>query len=149
LAFLENAEIETGSAVRDQQRGHLRLVHADANPVTSDARLCDLEQSLANSVAIANAHLLVRQAVDGEILPELSVGEVVSTELALPIMVGVDLIDEDGSVFASMSGQVALPVAVDIEAPNHPGATDWALPHAGEDCPALPGQILRHADIHR
>ena len=43
LAFLQNTEIETGSPVRDQQRSHLRLVHADAHAVTSHARLGDLK----------------------------------------------------------------------------------------------------------
>jgi hypothetical protein len=38
--------------------------------------------------------LLVRQAVDGEVLPELPIGEVVSTELALPIVIGVNLIND-------------------------------------------------------
>jgi hypothetical protein len=47
-----------------------------------------------------------------------------------------------------MTGQVALPVAIDIEPPNHPGAVDWVFPDAGEDCPALPGHILGHADIY-
>ena len=83
LAFFYDAEIETGPAVRDQQRGHPRLVHAYAYAVASDARLCDFKQSFANPVAIANAHLLVRQAVDGEILSELPVREIVSTKLAV------------------------------------------------------------------
>jgi hypothetical protein len=69
---------------------------------------------LAYSEAIAKAHFLVRQAVDGEILTELPIGEVVSTELAPPITIGVHLIDEDGPVFAAMPGQVALPVTIDI-----------------------------------
>jgi hypothetical protein len=128
---------------------HLRLVHADAHAVTRDARLCDLEQSLAYPVAIANARLLVREPVDREILPELPAGEVISTELAFPVMIGVDLIDEYGPMFAAMSDQVALPVAIDIEPPNHPGPADCVFPHGGVDGPALPGHILRHADIHR
>ena len=143
IALFYDAEIETGSAVRDQQRGHPRLLHTHAHAVASDARLRDLKQSFANPVAIANAHFLVRQAVDGEILPELPVREVVPTKLQLPVMIRIDLIDEDGPVFASMTGEVALPVAIDIEAPSQPGAKDRVLPHAGEDCPALPGHILR------
>src|SRR5262245_21233589 len=135
--------------MRDQQSGHLRLVHTDADAVASDARLCDLEHGFADPVAVANAHLLVRQTIDSEILPELPVGEVVSTELALPIVIGVDLIDELGSVFAAMPDQVALPVAVDIEPPNHPGVADRVFPYAGVDGAALPAHILRHADVHR
>jgi hypothetical protein len=45
------------------------VVHADAHAVTRDAWLCDLEQSFAYPVAIANSHLLVGEAVDREILP--------------------------------------------------------------------------------
>ena len=88
-------------------------------PVAGDARLRHFEQGAADPVAVADAHLLVRQAVDGEILPELPIGEVVSTELALPIAIGVDLIDEDGPVLAAVPGQVSLPVAVDVEPPHH------------------------------
>jgi hypothetical protein len=52
--------------VRDQQRGHLRLVHTDA--VTRDAWLCDLEQSPTYPVAIASAHLLVREPVEWPVI---------------------------------------------------------------------------------
>ena len=70
--------------MRDEQGCHPRLVHADAHAVAGDARLRHLEQGAADPVAIADAHLLVGQAVDGEVLAELAIGEVVSTELALP-----------------------------------------------------------------
>jgi hypothetical protein len=104
---------------------------------------------LAYPVAIANAHLVVREPVDREILPELPVGEAISTELAFPVTIAVDLIDEDGPIFTPMSNQVALTVAIDIEPPNHPGPADGVFPHRGVDGPALPSHILRHADIHR
>jgi hypothetical protein len=64
-------------------------------------------------------------------------------------MIGVYLIDEDGPMLAAMSGKVALSVAIDIKPAHHLGATNGVLPHAGEDCPAFPGHILRHANIHR
>ena len=115
LAFLKNAEIETGPAVRDQQRGHLRFVHADTDAVTSDARLCHFKQRAADPVAVANADLPVRKAVDREVLPELSVGEIIAAKLALPIAIGVDLIDENGAVLAAVPNQVSLPIAIDIE----------------------------------
>jgi hypothetical protein len=43
FAFLQYAEIEARSPVLDHQGGHLGLVHADAEPVASDAWLCHLE----------------------------------------------------------------------------------------------------------
>jgi hypothetical protein len=115
LAFLQNTEIETGPATRDHQCGHLRLIHADANPVTSDARLRHFKQGAADPITIADAHLPVRQAVDREVLPELSIGEVVPGELALPVSIGVDLINENGPLLPAVPGQVALPIAIDIE----------------------------------
>ena len=58
---------------------------------------------------------MVGQAVDGEVLSELSIGEIVSTKPALPIVIGVYLIDEHGPVLAAVPSQVPLPVAVDVE----------------------------------
>ena len=59
LSLFEDTKIETGPAVRDEQCSHLRLVHADADPVTGDARLRHLEQRAADTVTIADAHLVV------------------------------------------------------------------------------------------
>jgi hypothetical protein len=44
-------------------------------------------------------------------------------------MIGVDLIDEDGPVFAAVSDQVALPVAIDIEPPNSSSGARTACFH--------------------
>jgi hypothetical protein len=51
-------------------------------------------------------------------------------------------------MFAAMSGQVALPVAIDIEPPNHARPLHRVFPHSGIDGPALPNHIPRLADIH-
>ena len=61
--------------VGDEQRRHGGLVHADADAVTGDARLGDLEQRVADPVAVADADLVVGQALDGEVLAELAGGE--------------------------------------------------------------------------
>ena len=83
----------------------------------------------------------------GEVLAELSVDEVVSAELALPVAVGVDLVDEDGALLAAVARQVALAVAVDVELAHAAGAGDRVLEDAGEDGLPLPGHVLRHADV--
>src|ERR1051326_5835420 len=147
FAFLQHTEIETRSAVRDQQRGHPRLVHADAHPITGDARLGNLEQSPADPVTVADAHLPVGPAVDREVLAELPMGEVVSTELALPIVIGVDLIDEDSALLAAVPGQVPLPIAVYVEPPYHAAALNRRLPNGGVDGPAPPRDVARQAHV--
>src|SRR5882762_9131158 len=85
LAFLKHTEVEARPTVLDHQRGHVRLIHAYSKPVTSDARLGHLEKGAADPVSVPYTDLCVRQSVDGEILSELSVDEVASVQLALPI----------------------------------------------------------------
>src|SRR5262249_34994884 len=137
------------SAARNQQCGHLRLVHADTDTVTGDARLRHFEQSAADLVMVADAHLLVGPAFDREVLAKLPIDEVVSTELVLPIAIGVDLIDEDGPVFAAMPNQVPLPIPVDIEPPHHPPALNRCLPDSGVDSLSCPCDVAWQADIDR
>jgi len=96
---------------------------------------------------IADADLVVGQAFDGEVLAELTIGEVGSAKLALPIAVGFDLVDEDGAVLAAMPRQIALAVAVDVEPPDHPPALHRFFPDAGVDRLALPHDVARQPDI--
>ena len=149
LALLEHAEVEAGPAVRDEQRRDARVVHPDPDAVAGDARLGDLEDRGADPVAVADADLVVAQSLDREVLAELAVDEVASSELALPVPVGVDLVDEDRALLAAVPGQIALTVAVDVE-PAHPArAGDGVLEDAREDGLPLPGHVLRHADVDR
>jgi hypothetical protein len=87
--------------------------------------------------------LLRRQAVDREVLSELPIGEIVSTKLALPIMIGVYLIDEDGPVLAAVPNQIPLAVAIDIESPYHAPALNGCLPNGGADGLPSPRDITR------
>ena len=115
LALLEHAEVEARAAVRDEQSGDARVVHADPDAVAGDPGLGDLEDSGADPVAVADAHLVVAQSLDGEVLAELSVDEVAPSELAFPVPVRVDLVDEHRALLAAVPGEIALTVAVDVE----------------------------------
>ena len=66
----QDPEVEAGPAVGHEQRGHPRLAQAQPDAVAGDARLRDLELGLADAVAVADAHLVVGQPVDGEVLAE-------------------------------------------------------------------------------
>ena len=80
-----------------------------------------LEDRAADLVAVADAHLVVAESLHGEVLAELSVDEVVSAQLALPVAVRVDLVDEHRTLLTAMPGQIALAIAVDVE-PADPAA---------------------------
>src|SRR5215213_9528480 len=147
VPLLEHAEVEARAVVGDEQGGNPRVVHADPDAVTGDAGLADLEDGGADPVAVADADLVVTEPVDREVLAELPVDEVVASELAFPVPIGVDLVDEHGALLAAMPLEVALTVAVDVE-PTHAARTrDRVLEDAGEDTPPLPSHVPRHADI--
>jgi hypothetical protein len=116
--------------------------------VTSHARLRHLEQSATDAVSVANAHLLVREAVDREVLTELSIGEIVPAQLALPMAIGVDLINENSTVLAAMPSQVSLPIAIDVEPADQARALNRRFPNGGVDGLPLPGDILREAHVY-
>jgi hypothetical protein len=147
LALAQHAQVETRATVSDQERRHPRLVHAQADPITRDARLADLEQRRADAVAIADADLIVGQSLDGEVLAELPKAKVVAAEEVLPVAVGLDLVDEHGTVYAPVSLQIALAVAIDVQATHHPAPLDPLLPDARVDGPPLPLDVARQANV--
>ena len=84
-AFGDDPEVEAGPVMCDEQRRQLRFAEPHTHPETGDPRLGDLEFRLADAVAVADADLVVGETVDGEVLTELTVFEVIAAELLLPI----------------------------------------------------------------
>src|SRR5262249_44760190 len=115
----DNPHVKAGPVMADQQRGHLGFAKPQADAVAGDPRLSDFELGRADPVPVADAHLVVRQAVDGQVLPELAVTEVVPAEMTLPVPIRPDLIDQHGSLLAAVPVQVALTVTVDVEPTDH------------------------------
>jgi len=66
-----------------------------------------LEECAPDPIPVADAHRIIGQAFDCEIFAELSEGlriaQVGSLELLLPIMIRLDLVDENGALFTSVS----------------------------------------------
>ncbi len=92
--------------------------------------------------------LVVGKPVHGEVLAELAVAGVVPLQLLLPVAVGVQLVDQHGTLLATVSGEVALPVAVQIQPPRHHGRGDGLLPDTRVDDLAVPGDVLGQPDVH-
>src|SRR5262245_52661315 len=84
VALLEDTKVKTGPIARGQEGRHARLVHPDADAIAGHARLRHFEQGAADPIAVANADGIVRQPFDGEVFPELAVGEVAPAQLLLP-----------------------------------------------------------------
>src|SRR3954451_22300527 len=149
VAFPKNAEVEPRSAARSQQGGHPRLVHPNADAIAGHARLRDLEQRTADLIAVPDEHRIVWQSVDGEVLAELSVNEVVSFQSLLPIAIRLELVDKDGALLTAVPRDVALAVSGYIQAADTAAATHRILPDPGVHDAAVPLDVPGQSNVHR
>ena len=85
LAFLYDAEIKAGPVVRNQQRSNLRVVQPDADPVAGVAWLADLDDGAADPEAIADADLVIGEALHCEVLAEIPGHEIRPPKIARPV----------------------------------------------------------------
>ena len=108
-AFADDPHVEAGTVVADQQRGHLRDTEPQADPVAGHPRLGDLELGLTDPVPVPDAHLVIRQALNGEVLPKLAVAEITPAQVLRPVPVGADL-NGHGPLLTAVAVQVALAV---------------------------------------
>ena len=150
VSLLEDAEVEAGSAVGDEERGHAGLVEADAHPVAGHPRLGDLEGCRTDPVPVADAHLVVAETVHGEVLAELSVDEVVrGRRNSLPVPIRLELVDVHRPLFPAVSGEVALTVAREVGASDETRTVDRLLPDPGTHGPTPPFDVSRQSDVDR
>src|SRR5262245_25340482 len=149
LAFLQDAEVEPRPSAGCQQGWHTGLVHPNADAIAGHARLSDLEERAADLITIADAHGIVRQSFDREVLAELSVSEVAPLQLLLPIAIRFDLVDKDRALLTPVPGQVALTVSVEIQPADPTAAAHWIFPDPGVHSPTLPLDVQRKSDVHR
>jgi hypothetical protein len=133
----------------NEQCGHARFVRAHTDAVTSNAGLRHFEESGSDPEAIANADLVIGQTFDREVFSKLTPGEVASPKLFFPVTIRLDLINEDGTVFPAMTAQVALPIAIDVEATHNAPALNGTFPDTRMNTLALPRNVAGKAYVKR
>jgi hypothetical protein len=148
LSLFDHPEVKARTSVGHQQRRHLRIVHSNADAIAGHPRLRDFKESSPNSVAISDANVIIRKALDGQILAELSIDKVSPPEIFLPVSIGLELIHHHSAMFASVSGEIALSIAVDIETACHDPIGHRCLPYGGMDKLSLPFDVARKSHIH-
>src|SRR5580704_16656148 len=114
FSFLQHAKVESWSVMRNEQGCHPRFIHANADAVARHAWLRYLKLSTTDAVSIADAHLVVRKSLDGEIFSELAESKIVAAQKALPVMVRVHLVDKYGALLSAVTGEIALRITIDI-----------------------------------
>src|SRR5262249_50250311 len=148
FAFLQDTEVESRPSAGCQQCRHPWLIHPNSHAIASHARLGDLEHCAADLITVADAHGIVRQSFDREVLAELSMDEVSPRQLLLPIAVRFNLVDKDGSLLTPVPGQVALTVSVEAQSADPAAATGRILPDPSMDCAPLPLDVARKTNVH-
>src|SRR5581483_12051964 len=102
----------------------------------------------ADPIAISNAHGVVGQSFDREVLAELSGDEIGSFQLLLPVAIRFDLVDEDGTLFAAMSGEVTLTVSVEVQATYATAPVHRGLPDRCAHSATFPLDVARKSDVY-
>ena len=90
-----------------KQGRHSRLVHADADAITSHTRLYHFKYGITNAVSIADADLVISKSLNREVLSELTKAEVTTPQKLLPVAVGIDLVDKYRTLLPSVTGEIS------------------------------------------
>src|SRR5271154_5032799 len=86
FSFLQYAKIESWSVMCYEQGRHPRLIHANTDAVARHARLRYFKFSATDAVAIADAHLVIRKSLDGEVFSELAGSKIAAAQKGFPEM---------------------------------------------------------------
>jgi len=148
FSFLQDTKVESWPVMGYEQGWHARFIQANTHAVAGYARLCHFKYRVTNAVSIANADLVIKKSPNREVFSELTEDKVTTSEKTLPVVIGVHLINKNGALLATMTGQIALPVAIDIELAHHLPSLDWRFPDGGADSLTVPRHIARKTDIH-
>src|SRR5262245_41395919 len=149
LAWLQDAEIESRPSARGEQRRHARLVHPDAEAIARHARLRDFKQRAADLIPIADAHNIVSQSFNCEVLAELPVDEVGPFQELLPVAVRFDLVDIDRALLPAVPDQISLTISVALQSVDAATARPRILPDRSVHRATLPRNIARESDVYR
>ena len=148
FSFLQHTKVESWSVMCDEQGCHPRFIHADTDAVAGYARLCHFKYRVAYAVPIANADLVIRKSLNREVFSEPAEDEVITSEKALPVVIGVRLIKKNGTLLPAMTGEIGLGVANNVEPAHHLSSRDWRFPDRGADSLTVPCHVARKADIY-
>src|SRR3990172_1633650 len=130
-AFFQHAQIKAGAIRRRETRGKIFFSHANAQLETGRARLRYLYPRLSNLKHISDTNPVFQQARGREILPELSVGKIMTPQFPGPEGVVLERIHVHGLVRPAVHPQVRLAVAREIQASQPHRTGDRGLENAG------------------
>ena len=148
FSLLQHAKVKSWSVMCYEQGWHARFIHADADAIARHAWLRYLKFSTTDAVSIADAHLVIRESLDGEVFSKLAESKIVAAQKTLPVMVRIHLVDEYGAVLPSVAGEIGLRITIDIEFAHHSPPINGRFPDRRSDRFAVPCHVARKAYIY-
>src|SRR5579862_6513035 len=148
FSFLQHAEVESWSVMFHEQSRHPRFIHANADAVAGHTRLRHFKNCVTNAVAIPNADLVIGKPFNSEVFSELAEDEIFASKQTFPVLIGASLINKNGALLPTMTSQIALRIAIDIERPHHSSPLDWTFPNRGADNFPVPCHVAWKTDIY-
>jgi len=133
--------------VSNNQSWHPRLVHSDAQAVAGYARLGYFEYRITNAVSITNADLVIFKSFNGEILSKLAETKIIAPQEVLPVFVRIRLIDKYSALLSTVTGEIGLRIAIDIQLAHYPSPLDGKLPDRRSQGLAVPCDFAWKTDI--
>jgi hypothetical protein len=128
FSLLQHAKVESWSMLFYEQRRYPRFIHPNTDAVARHAWLRYFKYRTTDPVSIANADLVIRKPLDGEVFSELAESKIVAAQKALPVTVRIHLVDEYGAVLPSVTGEIGLRITIDIELAHHSPSINWRFP---------------------
>jgi hypothetical protein len=129
ISLLQYAKIKSGSVMFYEEGGHARFIHADSHAEARHAWLRYFKFSTTDAVSIADAHFVIGKSLDGEVFPELAESKIVAAQKALPVMVRIHLVNEYGAVLPTVTREIGLRIALNIEFAYHSPSINWRFPN--------------------
>ena len=148
FSLLQHAKVESWSVMCYEQGRHPRFIHPNADAVAGYARLCRFEYRVTNAVAIANADLVISKSLNSKVFSELAEDKVITSEKAFPVVIGLHLINKNGALLPTMTAEIALRIANNIELAHHLSSLNWTFPDRGTDGLAVPCHVAWKTDIY-
>jgi hypothetical protein len=128
--------------LRYEQGWHPRFIHANTDAVARYPRLCHFKYR------IANADLVIRKSIDGEVFTELTESKITAAQKAFPVMVRIHLINKNGALLPTMTGEIGLRITIDIELAHHSPSLNRTFPDRGTDSLTVPCHVAWKTDIY-
>jgi len=148
FSFLQHAKVESWSVMCHEQGCHPWFIHADTDAVARHAWLRYFKYRTTDAVSIADADLVIKKSLNREVLSELPVDEVITSEKMFPVVIGVHLINKNGALLSTMTGEIGLRITIDVELPRHSPARNRRFPDCGSDSLAVPSHVAWKTDIY-